>query len=544
MIEAYRPKVVYTEESTVELADLQVAIDTSEVEDAIIIHGLLRKQQIDIPNSIQQSLLELVCWCNSASPPSEDSLEERTFIEGNINRRNVEMVKWVENGFADELFAQMEPKTAAAYNAIICGKARHNQCVKAYELYKQALSEDMALDVSTFNYIINALFWVCDVSSRRWELVLQTLQTMNERGVRPNLQTLSDVLFIVSKVGNFSQARSQCLETLAEFKRIGIEPSLGSYYYVLSIFYRDRAPTTSVLKDILNQVENKEWQPQVPADHYFFGAAMTVCRNNLADNDLAKRLHRFLHFGNNINMIGTTQRETVYYRNYLCLLLETEQFDVFMTHYRTIVPHLHSPEVGVMSSILRSIDSSGMIENLPKIWSDIVILQHDRKTDILASVLNVMAANKPIAEIASHSGLNEKFAKIAYDIWTFVETQDDSKKMAVAWRGNMTSNVMFLVCRGGDFENAVTVFERCASQGLGSEYFLETAVIEEFVRTCIVKQQPTLAIKALRFGIANGGREENIELAKLILSSFTLGEKNLNRLVGLVGSDIVDESLA
>lgn len=524
------------------MEDLDKAIATTNVEDSIVVYELLARNKVEVPNRVKQSLLELVCYFNCAAAPNESSIAEREYVEANTKRTS-ESMKWLENGFADQLFEGINPKTDAAYNAIICGKAKYNQAVKAYEIYKKALEDNITLDVTTFNYIINAIYWVSESATQRWDLVLRTLHIMNEKRVAPNLQTLSDILFVISKTNSFNQARTNCLQILSEFKRIGIEPSLGIYYYVLLIFCRDRAPTSYVLQEILDEVEGKEWLPQIPADHYFFHTAMTVCRNHLADSHLGNRLNNLLNYGRNVNLLGDTRHESNYYRNYLCLLLETAPFDVFMEVYQSIVPHLHSPDLTVMGNILRTIDSSGMIEHLPRIWSDLIILHHHDKSQIISNVLNILTANKPIPEIASHSGLSQKFAETAWDIWKLVEEQDAKRNVPMTWTGNNTCNILFILCRSEDYDKANTVFEKCNQQKNAPEYFIDGATIEAFVKLCIAKKQPQSAIKALKYNIDITGRDENIGLAKYLVSSLPMSKKHLGQIAALVGDNIVDVAL-
>ena len=50
---------------------------------------------------------------------------------------------------------------------------------------------------------------------------------------------LNGVLAAISSLGNHRNAKSLALETLAEFKKVGVEPSLASYYFVLIIHCKE-----------------------------------------------------------------------------------------------------------------------------------------------------------------------------------------------------------------------------------------------------------------------------------------------------------------
>lgn len=62
---------------------------------------------------------------------------------------------------------------------------------------------------------------------------------MKEHGVEPNLGTFNAILETLSAIGNIKQAKTLCLQTFSEFKKLGIEPSLASYYFLLITFCKD-----------------------------------------------------------------------------------------------------------------------------------------------------------------------------------------------------------------------------------------------------------------------------------------------------------------
>jgi pentatricopeptide repeat domain-containing protein 3 len=147
---------------------------------------------------------------------------------------------------------------------------------------------------------------------------------MNSLKVRPDIGTLNAILQTLTSSGGMSQTKTFALRVVAEFKELGIKPSLASYYHILNIFSRERncrtklnflvlnhnvlhAGTTrsGILEEIVSELE-KEGAIHLrdPADTQFFVAAMDVCSNNLIDTDLAKRIHKVIHTSNNYNLIG------------------------------------------------------------------------------------------------------------------------------------------------------------------------------------------------------------------------------------------------
>jgi len=59
---------------------------------------------------------------------------------------------------------------------------------------------------------------------------------MNSLKVRPDIGTLNAILLTITSSGGMSQTKTFALRVVAEFKELGIKPSLASYYHILNIF--------------------------------------------------------------------------------------------------------------------------------------------------------------------------------------------------------------------------------------------------------------------------------------------------------------------
>lgn len=519
------------------MKDLENSIELADVADAITIYELLQKNQVDIPNELKQSLLELTAFHNSSNIPEEDQLLNRALVDINPKQK---ISSWTDGGFADKLFASMDPKTDAAYNAIIRGKAKYNQAVKAYELFEEALKKNVNLDASTFSYVIELAYWLHDSATPRWQMLTEVLQKMSDSHVRPTVQTLNAVLFVTTKVGSYHQVRENCLQVLAEFNRLGVQPSLGTWEYVLACFCRDRAPTSYILHDILDQVENREWHVQTPNDLYFFATAMAVCRNHLNDIQVAKRIHNLFNFGDNYKLIGNAHKETVYYRNYLGVSLDTLPFDDFMQTYETIVPNFHCPESGIMLAILQNIDASGAIQYLPRIYSDMVILNHFRP-NLVSKLLNIMAVNAPIAGVEKHEGLREKYGEIAWDIHETIENQPEWRVKKMEWDDQLLSDLLTVFCYANDYNKAELIFQKFGGPK-GLKMLASTDSVAHYVRLCVANGKPTSAVNALKYNVDNAGVDKNVELGQLIVTSLTLSEVHLSQVASLIGAEHVNSA--
>lgn len=62
---------------------------------------------------------------------------------------------------------------------------------------------------------------------------------MAQVGIKPDVRTLNAILESISRIPIYRLARERALQVLADFKTIQVNPSLGSYFYLLKIFCRE-----------------------------------------------------------------------------------------------------------------------------------------------------------------------------------------------------------------------------------------------------------------------------------------------------------------
>lgn len=530
---------MYTVESKVELSDLANLIEHFHVDDAILVYSLLKKSNTEVPNELKQALLELLCFYNCEEPLEEDMVEERWFRQ-NQRLKERQRKTWKDNDTAEQLYNEMEPKTPQTYSCIIRGMCKFYQVEKAYAIFQDCLIKHIPLDVECYNSILNVIKFIKDSADLRWSLMLELLTKMKEGGIHPNLGTMNSCLNTISEMGT-KNAREYTTQILTEFKNIGIEPSLGSYYHVLQTFCRERGPVSHVLVDILNEIDGKEFHIRDINDTMFFHTAMDVCKNHLYDLNLAKRVDALLHTGENYNLIGDSYKESLYYRNYFTLLVQSEPFDKFMAdYYHLLVPHVYIPEPYVMEEILKSIEVSGFIEHIPLLWSHMICFEHISRENLLNLIVRIMIQNKPDLNLKTQENLKETFSLIAWDIWTKIEEKNELRSKPVVWTGKLLGDLLRLVSRSENVENASVIMEKLWSDQhkiLGEPDFI---VMNEYVDLCITKKQPSKAIQCLQY-CTEIGFNESRDLAKKICKGFTLDEIHMRRVARYVGESVIQE---
>lgn len=535
-IKAYAPTLVYTDETPVTVESLRSTIADIQVTDAALVYRKLVAENVAVEPALKQQLLELLCYHNHEDAISADLIEERWHSQSSIGKERLRKT-WHDHDLAEQLFAEIEPRTERSYAAIIRGMAKYCQVERAWSLFQEATERGHRLDVATYNAVIAVSNFLKESGDMRWQLAQDLLQRMRSAELRPDADTLNAVLQLISTIGGYRQSREYALQTLAEFRAIGVEPTLASWYFVLAIFCRERGPVSHVLIDILHQIEGRSFQIRHAKDVFFFVTAMDVCRNHLGDKELAKRVDKLLHTGNNYDLLGDSYKESIYYRHYFGLLCGAEPLEQFFAEtYDRLVPHVYIPEPGIMAEILKQVDVNGALEWLPRLWSDMVQFDHVQREALLQQVLRIMVENRPReADLPAHVGLEQRFGEIAWQIWEKIETQPEGRTQQLTWTGQMLGDVLQLCCRQGEWSRAADVFAKLDREAHRVAGTPAADAVETFVRGSVEQRQPSRAIAGLQYHVERGLGDSQ-RLAREIVAALTLDETHLSKIHALVGA--------
>lgn len=526
--------MVYTEDSEVTESSLEQLIANAQVSDAILVYSLMAKRNISISNELRQSFLELICFNNHADFISEELYEERWFSHA-ATAKERQRKTWKDNDLAESVFNEIEPKSSQAYCAIIRGMCKFLQVERGYALYQEALQRDVQIDVATYNSVIRVISFLRENGSLRWELVLEVLQAMALRKVKPNIETMNAILTVVSTIHG-AIAKEYALQTLAEMKALGMVPTLETWYFLLTTFYRAKGQISHILHDVMKEIDGKEFQIQSVKDTSFFVHAMCICNDHLNDKDLARKIDNLLHVGRNYDLMGGSFNETVYYRRFFSVLCNNEPLDVFMETYNALVPNICVPDVDIMALILTKVDISGTLELIPRLWSDIVMFELLNHEKIPHLVLQTMVDNKPSSDIPAHANLNSNFADIAWEIFTKIEEQTENRRNPIVWSGKMISDVLTLICRSEDYKKAQEVFDKInATQDV---FVADPAALDLFIKLSVSNKQPSKAIVALQYCVENSF-SNNQQLGRFIVNAMTLDTHHISKITSLVGTEVL-----
>ncbi|KAF4517193.1 hypothetical protein B566_EDAN005625 [Ephemera danica] len=544
-IPALMPRVVYKEDTPVSEAELNQLVRDGRVEDAITVMQLLEKQQVDVSLASRQSLLELLCFHNCEEPVANDLVEERWFRQG--HRRERQRKTWRDGGYAEQLFASIQTElegkeeSQAAMKkskcALIRGMNKYGQVDRAWELYQGLKSAGEKLDCGTFDTLLKATGFLKDGYEERWQLIEDLLKEMAAQKVTPGLGTLNAVLEVCSTMGNWRQTRSLALRCLAEFKQAGVAPSLASYYFLLTIYCRERGPTSNILEEIMNELEGKDLSIRDTKDTFFFVTAMDVCRNHLGDPGLARRLHSLLLLHNNYDLIGDSYKESIYYRHFFTVICTLEPLESFMQVYNKYVPHVYIPEPSVMEEIVRSVELHEAWDLLPRLWSDILIFdQVDRLSLVSLWLHAAVTANQraPLpTETAPASTLAMGMCKAAAQLWDKIDGQSENRTNPIRWTGPMLGDALHLAIRAQQFPFAVQILSKLREEiGTGAPPSLDA--LREFLNAAVTNQDTDKALMCVEYTI-DAGFPEAAQLASELKSRLQLSENQQSRLTSMLG---------
>lgn len=543
VVEAFLPKPVFTDQSVVELKNLEDAVESLNVADAILIYRLLTAQTVTVPDDLKQSLLELVCFYNHNDPSPLDLFEERSSKEANKRSRDAKPEVWTENCFADQLFQSIEPKTSAAYNTMIRALYKFNSRDRAEELFNEATTNGMKIDLATYNSFIRNINKPGVTAEMRWDQIKSTLNDINKQQLKPDVHTLNAILSTIKTGGNIYSIQNYTAQTMAEFRQLNVDPSLETYSYLLDIYHGKQSPPCNVIHQIVERLEKSpDLTAQTFDDLAFFYKAMIVCRFRLKSSAaLARRIDNILAHSDNIKFLGDAQQEQFYYRYFLSTILHNDSFPEFLRTYEQLVPETYSLEPSVADDIFSTINMTGAIQHIPKFWTDMIISGISKRSQINDTLLALMATNVPFADVKEHTGLADQFAEIAWSIYqNAMNDQFASTRKEELIPAARLANIVILLLRAGQHANARTIVESCLEQQKENRIIgcLTDEALSDFINSCVVNKEPNIAIRCVAYSIENGVGD-SLQYGRKIIESFTLAPHEVKRIADLVGQDVL-----
>ncbi|XP_014206559.1 protein PTCD3 homolog, mitochondrial [Copidosoma floridanum] len=535
LVYAFLPPDKYENKSQVSEEILVKMIKLGNVPNTLHVYNLLNG---NVSQETKQAILELLCFYNSSEEQkSSDFPEEASYqVDAPITKNT-----WTNNPEVEKLFGELcqdETTAPGAYNALICGTSKYLKVDKAWSLYNECVQKRIPLATSTYNHVITLVPVLKDNNEDRKILLTSLLQAMTKNGVKPNIGTLNAVLKSLSTFTVQLMAKEFSLSLLAEFKSININPSLASYYYLLLIFCRPTGTPSNILLEILDELEKREeLKIEDPSDTSFFVNAMEVASKHMFNLNAGDRLHKLLMTKDNYKLLGGRLNESVYYRNYLQLLLQSESIDQFMKVYNYLVPHVYIPEPALMRDILEMLevnDKNKAMELLPQFSSQVVMFDMLDRHQIMKFLFKLM---KHVCCPPEGSPLHELYAQSVWTFWTYQKEVSQKRLQRTMWPANVYGSAAVLLVRGNEFEKMLNILEYLVKSQDSVMGAIDPKDLLEIFTACIERGHVPGVLACVEyandFGLMDTG-----SMSRAIKNNIPLSESQEKRLIELVGEEL------
>ncbi|XP_033174927.1 protein PTCD3 homolog, mitochondrial isoform X3 [Bombus impatiens] len=527
-IEAFTPLPTYTDKSQVSEEILLHTISKRIVPDALHIYKLL---DYNVSNDTKQILLELLCFYNNYSQ-SNSRLEEWYTIKQD---KYVWQYKPEINELFEFLKTQDSSTAAAAYNAMICGLAKHSRINEAWILYDECKEKDIPLNITTYNYLLTL---IPENFGYKHELkmkhLLDILNTINKKRIKPNVRTLNAALRMMKK-----NDEDIAFRLIMDFKRMNIKFSLASYYYIIIISTKNSQNAQATFVDILRSIENRSFSIEDPMDNKFFRHAMYMA-SAFCNREAGDMIHKLLLTGDNYNFISSAGTESGYYVPYISLVLSTSTVDEFFEFYKQLVPNIYVPTTHCFLEIIQHLKLHSpaiVVKYLQKLWLDIHSICHtdlSLKLEVLSLMkMDVLPADSPLKTV---------FMDAAWDCWQAIQKEITTKQETYSPLENATTAcIAVILLHGGRIEESIEVLKYIVKE---SDLFLPTMKekqVNELFESYISKECILGAFLILEYSV-NSGFPDIAKMATELHNLPQLTDAYRKELIDLVGAEALNSS--
>jgi len=503
-ITAFQPRASLNKDNvTTEL--LENYIQSVQVEDAMTVYNLLREKRTKISKEIQQDLLELLAF---HAEEDETTSENRT-SKGMLPNSTTWEGERIQ--LAEQLYSGLQ--TPEARLAMLMGLSKFKEYVRTQQVWGEIEANKDAIPIEGYNAMITAL--TSENIDKFKEELTSLLSNIKSAGLSPDAGTLEASLSALARMVDKPKFRQEeilascgklSLSIIAEFKNVGVEPSLGAYKNVLDIFYAKGVREKKlIVKDILEELQNKKlWPAQTMSDFRFFTRAMEVAFY-LGQIKIAYSIHDLLHTGDHINLLTNERDSTRYYDCLMILVIRNEPIDVAWNLYNKLTPHIWSPNTEFFQHLIAGINTKKCVHYLGKFYDDLELndwgnTDKEAVYSMNKNVLQIMDSNP--SATSEYSNLSETYASVAQRIFEHLRANQADKKLYLRFNkdaATICSLAIKILLIEGKFENACEVFEFCVEEKDKINGNLEDTQLELFMDALIEENNVDKALQVVDY---------------------------------------------
>lgn len=172
------------------------------------------------------------------------------------------------------------------------------------------------MNARVYNHLIQTISWQVKAGHERVRIMKELLQEMNNANIRADVQTMNACLKTVTLLQENSLIQGTINSLFQEFKFLGVEPCLSTYYLVLKALYKPgrfpvhiiflleiknklsfqtgmRVNMNGVLSVIVERLLGQDLQVRDVSDGKFFYFAMDVAKATF-NLPMGEKIHKLL----------------------------------------------------------------------------------------------------------------------------------------------------------------------------------------------------------------------------------------------------------
>ena len=535
-ITAFQPRAAYNRDNvTLEL--LEILVGSTQVQDSMVVYGLLKEKKKVIPEQLKQGLLELVAFYN------EEEAEEEGFEARGVLREVA--ARWRQGGFAEVLYSEAGLATEGGRLAMLLGYARHRNTKGAQQMWQECQANGDILPLEAHHAFLASL--PEERLEKNMAAVRDVLGKLAEKKIQPTTETLVTVLQVLTTTARGPEYQLTCtyaLDLLAEFKQAGVFISLGVYKVLLDIFVDTKASgqKSTILVDILQALEGQDmWPAKSQEDFNFFPRAMQVAFH-LHRPELSWQINQLLLTGENLALVSHLGNSNSYYSNFLQNVLQNDTFEQAIDLYNQVTPHLWSPNSNYFKNLLHTIHSHGAINHIGKVYDDLALgdfagANKETTYDLQQQVLQLLVANPP--EASQFEGLGEVWIDIARRIFQYLEASKDNRSFNLRFNlmaANICSMCLQIHLNQANLEDSLKVLRFSAEHSTVMPGQLSDPTLKQLGEQCVALGEAEAALEVVAYSL-NMASQTALPLATLSHTSLQLSDSQKEYLNKLFVSD-------
>jgi len=408
---------------------LNFHITSEKVNEAVKLYELLQEKGDKISKETVISFLDFVGYygvgirddlvnesheqLSSSSSDSDSSSEEEEEVakrgaekkDDHLHGFQMSNLLLSVHGYATRVFESISEKSAEAYEAYILALLKYGEFTVALRLHDEMRENGFKGSAFLYKAFLDEIDRTKEnlSSKERWRLAEDFMHKMKaEKASVPNIGLYNSLLKVASKLGHEAMRRTKMI--MREMIANGIEPSLGSYMYVIDGHNQRKHEKLAIFTDAVDRLIDRKEKLEVQdvRDVEFFTSAMNLARG-YGNAELAVKLMSLAFRDGNWVFLGTSS--SAFLGNYISTLARSEEdIDKVFAEYERLVPNELVPRDWVFAELFKRLEKGERPEKIFKLCDDMKIHRVRLTSPVCDNIFHALAS--PLPEHLHKQGLD------------------------------------------------------------------------------------------------------------------------------------------